>query len=118
MRSRRPWLDPTTTTTTSTIFFLLFASFFVSLQLFPFDFVFFFLFLINSNLTVQSAAGTVEPVISAQIIRLPNELTDPERIVCVAYLPLLPNWRSTGKVWSTGIKELSQTALPAGYTSN
>jgi hypothetical protein len=73
---------------------------------------------INSNLTVQSAAGTVEPVISAQIIRLPNELTDPERIVCVAYLALQANWRSTGKVWSTGVKELSQTALPAGYTAN
>lgn len=73
---------------------------------------------LNSNLTVQSAAGTVEPVISTQVIRLPNELTDPERLICVAYLPLLANWKSTGKIWSTGIKELSQTALPAGFTSN
>jgi hypothetical protein len=73
---------------------------------------------LNSNLTVQSAAGTVEPVISTQIIRLPNELTDPERVVCVAYLPLLATWKGTGKIWSTGIKELAQTALPAGYTAN
>ncbi len=73
---------------------------------------------LNSNLTVQSAAGTVEPVISTQVIRLPNELTDPERLICVAYLPLLANWKSTGKIWSTGIKELSQTALPTGFTSN
>jgi hypothetical protein len=72
----------------------------------------------NSNLTVQSAAGTIEPVISAQIIRLPNELTDPLRIVCVAYLPLLDDWGGKGKLWSKGVKELSQTSLPAGYTSN
>jgi hypothetical protein len=72
----------------------------------------------SGNLTVQSAAGTVEPAVSVQIIRLPNELTDPERVVGVAYLPLQPDWGGKGKVWSKGIKELSQTALPAGYTSN
>jgi hemolysin-activating ACP:hemolysin acyltransferase len=72
----------------------------------------------NSNLTVQSAAGTIEPVISAQIIRLPNELTDPLRLVCVAYIPLLADWGGKGKLYSKGVKELSQTALPAGYTAN
>jgi hypothetical protein len=73
---------------------------------------------LNSNSFVQAASGTIEPVVSAQIVRLPNQEVDPERVVCVAYLPLLGTWRGLGKVWSTGIKELVQTALPASYTAN
>jgi hypothetical protein len=73
---------------------------------------------LNPNVSVQAATGTVEPAVSAQIVKLPNQATDPERVVLVGYIPLTDNWRSAGKVWSAGIKELSQTALPAGYTSN
>lgn len=73
---------------------------------------------LNPNTSVQSAAGTVEPVVSAQIIKLPNQATDPERAVCVAYIPLTDEWRSSGKLWDKGIKEISQAAIPAGYSSN
>ncbi len=73
---------------------------------------------LNPNISVQAATGTIEPAISAQIVKLPNQTTDPERVVIVGYVPLTPEWKSTGKIWSSGIKELSQTVLPAGYTAN
>lgn len=79
---------------------------------------FFALAELNPNVSVQAATGTVEPAISAQIVRLPNQTTDPERVVCVGYLPLNATWRGGGKIWSSGINELSQTALPVGFTSN
>jgi hypothetical protein len=73
---------------------------------------------INPNVVVQTAVGAIEPVCTAQTYRFPNQDTDPERLVIVAYIPLLPVWRGAGKVWSTGIKEISQSALPTGYTAN
>jgi hypothetical protein len=73
---------------------------------------------LNPNVSVQSAAGTVEPAISAQIVKLPNQTTDPERVVLVGYVAMNPDWKSSGKIWANGIKEFSQTALPVGYTSN
>jgi hypothetical protein len=73
---------------------------------------------LNPNSTVQSAAGTVEPTVSAQIIKLPNQTTDPERVVCVAYIPLTDVWRASGNIWGSGIKEISQTVIPASFTSN
>ena len=73
---------------------------------------------LNPNVVVQASAGTVEPAVSTQVVRLPNQETDPERVVMVAYIPLLSGWRGAGKVWSTGVKEISQTTLPAGYTTN
>lgn len=73
---------------------------------------------INPNVLIQANAGSTEPLCTVQTFRFPNQEVDPERLVIVAYLPLLPNWRSAGKAWSAGIKEVSQTALPAGFTSN
>jgi hypothetical protein len=73
---------------------------------------------LNPNVSVQSAAGTVEPAVSAQIVRLPNQTTEPERVVCVAYIPLNATWRGGGKIWGSGIAELSQTQLPVGFTAN
>jgi hypothetical protein len=73
---------------------------------------------LNPNTLVQTATGAVEPVCTCQSYRFPNQDTDPERLVIVAYLPLLPTWRSGGKFWSTGMKEISQGAIPVGYTTN
>jgi hypothetical protein len=73
---------------------------------------------LNPNLSVQSAAGTVEPAISAQIVKLPNQATDSERVVIVGYMAMTPDWRSVGKIFTGGIKEFVQTALPVAYTSN
>jgi hypothetical protein len=73
---------------------------------------------LNPNVLVQTSTGAVEPVCTAQTYRFPNQDTDPERYVIVAYLPLASGWRGAGKVWSTGIKEISQSAIPAGFTAN
>jgi hypothetical protein len=73
---------------------------------------------LNPNINVQAASGTVEPAVSAQIVKLPNQATDPERVVLVGYIPLAPDWKSVGKIFTGGIKEFSQTVLPVGYTSN
>jgi hypothetical protein len=73
---------------------------------------------LNPNVIVQTGVGAVEPVVTAQSYRFPNQDTDPERFVIAAYIPLLPGWRGSGKIWSSGIKEISQSAIPVGYTSN
>lgn len=73
---------------------------------------------VNPNVNIQTTQSQAEPVVSAQTFRFENQPTDPERFIVVAYLPLNANWRSAGKVWSTGIKEISAAALPAGYTTN
>jgi len=73
---------------------------------------------INPSVTVQTSAGSVERAVQAQTFEFRNQLTNPERLILVAYLPLTANWRSAGKYWGNGIAELSTTALPAGYTAN
>jgi len=73
---------------------------------------------INPNVLVTTSAGTAEPVAQVQTFRFPNQLTNPERLICVAYLPLVANWRSQGKIWSNGIAEISTTALPTTFTAN
>lgn len=73
---------------------------------------------VNPTTNIQTGAGTAEPVVSAQTFNFVSESTDPQRFVVVAYIPLTANWRSEGKIWSTGIAEISSNALPAGYTSN
>ncbi len=73
---------------------------------------------LNPTVFVQTQAGLLEPAVTTQTFRYPNQETNPERLVIVAYLPLTQNWRGQGKIWSNGIQELSSAALPAGYTAN
>ena len=73
---------------------------------------------VNGSEQIQTAAGSVEPVATVQTFNFVAEDTNPERLVCVLYLPLSQDWRSQGKIWSNGINEISATALPAGYTAN
>jgi hypothetical protein len=73
---------------------------------------------INPTVTVQTSAGSVERAVQAQTFEFRNQVTNPERLVLVAYLPLSSNWRSSGKYWGNGVAEMSTAALPSGYTTN
>jgi hypothetical protein len=73
---------------------------------------------INDGLLIQTSAGQTEPVAQAQTFRFPFITTAPQRLICVAYLPLVENWRSGGKLWDKGIGEISNIALPPEYTTN
>lgn len=73
---------------------------------------------VNTGTLIQTSAGQTEPVCAAQTFRFPFLETNQERLICIAYLPLTANWRSGGKLWNTGIGEISSIALPADYTTN
>jgi hypothetical protein len=73
---------------------------------------------INPSLTVQTSAGAVERAIQAQTFEFRNQSTNPERLIIVSYMNLLPTWRGAGKLYSSGIAEFSTTALPASFTVN
>ena len=73
---------------------------------------------INPTATITTAPGTAETIVSAYPFTFRNQPTNPERMVLVAYLPLVPGWRSVGKLFSNGVSEISTTALPASYTTN
>jgi len=73
---------------------------------------------INNAELIQTSAGQTEPVAAAQTFRFPFVTTFPERLICVSYLPLTVNWRSSGKLWNSGIGEISNIALPPEYTTN
>ena len=73
---------------------------------------------INPTATITTAPGAAETVISAYPFTFRNQPTLPERMVLVAYLPLVPGWRSVGKIFSNGVSEISTTALPISYTTN
>lgn len=72
---------------------------------------------INPTATITTAPGAAETVISAYPFTFRNQPTLPERMVLVCYLPLVPGWRSVGKLFSNGVSEISTTALPASYTT-
>lgn len=69
----------------------------------------------NPTSQVATAPGQQEPTVTAQTFRYINQGTDQERLVCIAYLPLEPGWRSVGKIYSGGIKEISGAALPSDF---
>ncbi len=71
---------------------------------------------INPNQLVAVSSAALEPAVQVQTFRFANQETSPERLVVIAYLPLVTNWRSQGKLWSNGVAELSSAALPAGFT--
>lgn len=73
---------------------------------------------INPTATVQTSPGQVEPVFTAQTFQYVSQVTDPERLVLVAYLPLDPGWRANGKLFHSGVKEVSSAAIPAAFTTN
>lgn len=73
---------------------------------------------INPTATLTTAPNVAETVVSAYPFTFRNQPTNPERMVLVAYLPLVPGWRSVGKLFSNGVSEISTTALPASYTTN
>lgn len=73
---------------------------------------------INPNATLITAPSQAENVVSAYPFTFKNQTTSPERMVLVAYLPLVTGWRSVGKLFSNGVSEISTTALPANYTTN
>lgn len=72
---------------------------------------------VAGNTTIQTDRNTLEPVATAQTFRFANEVTDKERLVLAAYLPLTTSWRGSGKFWEGGIGTLSTAAIPAGYTA-
>jgi hypothetical protein len=72
----------------------------------------------NSGVLLQTTPGQTEPVSSAQTYRFPFLETNQERLICLAYLPLTADWRTGGKIWNSGIGEISNTALPPGFTTN
>jgi hypothetical protein len=73
---------------------------------------------INPTATITTAPGVAEVLVSAYPFTFRNQPTSPERMVLVAYLPLVPGWRSVGKLFSNGVSEISTTALPISYTTN
>lgn len=73
---------------------------------------------INPTASITTAPGIAETVVSAYPFTFRNQPTNPERMVLVAYLPLVPGWRSVGKLFSNGVSEISTTALPSSYTTN
>ena len=73
---------------------------------------------VNPTAVVQTSPGAIERAVQVQTFEFRNQESKPERLILVAYLPLTANWRSAGKFWGTGIGELSQAALPSGYTVN
>lgn len=73
---------------------------------------------INPTSTVQTNAGSIERAVQVQTFEFRAQATNPERLIVVAYLPLAAGWRSQGKLFGSGIAEISQVPLPAAYTSN
>jgi hypothetical protein len=73
---------------------------------------------INPTASIVTAPGVSEVVFSAYPFTFRNQPTAPERMVLVAYLPLVPGWRSVGKLFANGVSEVSTTALPSSYTTN
>jgi hypothetical protein len=71
---------------------------------------------INPTIQIQATSGTVEPVVQMETFRFASQDVDPQRAVVVGYIPLQPNWRGQGKIWSNGVKELSTNPIPAGYS--
>lgn len=73
---------------------------------------------INNTAEIATGPGQLEPVVTMQTFRYANQATNPERLICVMYLPLLPGWRSLGKLFHAGVGEISGAALPVAYTVN
>lgn len=72
----------------------------------------------NNTATIQTGPGQAEPVATVQTFNYVNQATDPERLICVLYLPLKTGWRSAGKLFHAGVKEISSVALPVAFTTN
>ncbi len=72
---------------------------------------------INPNATVITAPGQAALVCNVQTTRLEQQVTNPERLAVLAYIPLAANWRSQGKIYSNGVLEISTSPLPVGYTN-
>lgn len=70
---------------------------------------------LNPALSLQTSAAALETVAAVQTFDFQFQQENPERLVCLVYLPLLPTWRGTGKIWANGIATLSDTAIPAVY---
>ena len=70
---------------------------------------------INPTVQVATGPGQLEPVATVQTFAYASQDTDPQRLICVLYLPLAPNWRSAGKVYSGGVNEISGGALPPAF---
>lgn len=72
---------------------------------------------LNPTASITTAPGTSEVIFSAYPFTFKNQQTSPERMVLVAYLPLVSGWRSGGKLFSNGVAEVSTGALPVSYTT-
>jgi len=71
---------------------------------------------VNPNKFLATTAASLEPVVQVQTFRFTHEDVSPERLVVIAYLPLVPNWRSQGKLWSNGVAEISTAAIPPAFS--
>jgi len=56
-----------------------------------------------------------EPVFSWSIANYPNEATNPQKLVLVAYLPLPNNLTElSGKIWAN-VAEVGSTSIPSAF---
>lgn len=69
---------------------------------------------INSATRVATNPNTLEAVAQAQTFNLVDQAENPERLVVLTYLPLVPNWRAAGSLY-VGVGEISSSAVPAGF---
>lgn len=70
---------------------------------------------INPTVEVATSPGQLEPVATVQTFAYASQQTNPQRLICVLYLPLNQDWRSAGKVYSGGVAEISGGALPPAF---
>lgn len=73
---------------------------------------------VNPAVTIQVSSGELQRAAQVQTFDFKSQVTNPERAVVIAYIPLTASWRSSGKIWASGVGEISNAALPAGYTTN
>ena len=70
---------------------------------------------INPNTTVQTGAFVVERVATVNPFFFQNEANTPDRVTCVAYLPLNLDWRGKGRLFEDGVSEVSTQPIPTHY---
>lgn len=72
---------------------------------------------LTPDVSIATDRNTLEPVATCQTFRFANEVTQKERVVLAAYVPLTAGWRGAGKFWDGGIDTLSSATIPASYTT-
>lgn len=69
---------------------------------------------LNNSLRVQRDASSSDPAIIAEPNFLSLQAVSPERLVVVAYLPLVSTWRGANQLWNA-VQVFGTSTPPAGF---